>query len=153
MKDEIIGGIRNALERGEPMEKVVQSFINAGYNADQVNEVANRLSPASRSISESSILQSTKNQLDQKPQDNKISSPQPSTQTQTTTANLPKTQDAPPTAPVQPLKSPKLQLMPNPNQKKSKKTVIILAVILFLLVIGLVLTFLFSDSIISKFSG
>ena len=40
-KEEIIGGLKNAVERGESIDKAVQSFINAGYNANEVREAAN----------------------------------------------------------------------------------------------------------------
>lgn len=42
--NEILGGLRNAIERGQSLEKAVQSFINAGYNARLVQEAANELS-------------------------------------------------------------------------------------------------------------
>ncbi|MEK6889661.1 MAG: hypothetical protein AABW82_00875 [Nanoarchaeota archaeon] len=42
--NEIIGGLRNALERGQSLERAVQSFINAGYNPRTVQEAANELS-------------------------------------------------------------------------------------------------------------
>ncbi|MDO8516494.1 MAG: hypothetical protein Q7S33_00050 [Nanoarchaeota archaeon] len=42
--NEIIGGLRNALERGQSIERAVQSFINAGYNPRTVQEAANELS-------------------------------------------------------------------------------------------------------------
>ncbi len=40
MKEEIIAGIQNAIERGESLENAVQSFINAGYNSQEVREAA-----------------------------------------------------------------------------------------------------------------
>lgn len=40
MKDEIIGGLRNALERGSSPDVAVQSFINAGYNPIEVKQAA-----------------------------------------------------------------------------------------------------------------
>jgi len=38
MSDEIISGLRNALERGESLDKAAQSFLNAGYNPNEVKE-------------------------------------------------------------------------------------------------------------------
>lgn len=35
--EELTGGIKNALEKGESMEKVKQSFLNAGYTSREVN--------------------------------------------------------------------------------------------------------------------
>ncbi len=40
MKDEILGGLKNALERGDSLEKAAQSFINAGYNPAEVRATA-----------------------------------------------------------------------------------------------------------------
>jgi hypothetical protein len=35
-EQELIGGIRNALERGESIEKAKQSFLNAGYKQNEI---------------------------------------------------------------------------------------------------------------------
>ena len=43
MKEEIIGGLKNALERGAPLEKAINSFIAAGYNPDEVRAAATEL--------------------------------------------------------------------------------------------------------------
>jgi nitrogen fixation/metabolism regulation signal transduction histidine kinase len=40
MRDEIWAGLKNALERGESLDKAVQSFISAGYNPNEVQEAA-----------------------------------------------------------------------------------------------------------------
>ena len=42
--NEILGGLRNALENGTSLERAVQSFISAGYNVKLVQEAANELS-------------------------------------------------------------------------------------------------------------
>jgi len=39
-KQEIIIGLQNAINRGEPLQKAMQSFVNAGYNMDDVNHAA-----------------------------------------------------------------------------------------------------------------
>lgn len=44
MRDEILVGMRNAIERGENIERAVQSFINAGYNPFEVREAAQLIS-------------------------------------------------------------------------------------------------------------
>ena len=41
MKEEIVAGLRNAMERGYSLEQAIQSFINAGYNPLDVREAAN----------------------------------------------------------------------------------------------------------------
>lgn len=45
--EEIIGGLRNAIERGASLEQAVQSFINAGYNPIEVKQAAQSLSQIS----------------------------------------------------------------------------------------------------------
>ena len=44
MESEIIAGLRNAMERGESLERAMQSFINAGYNAREVGTAGKELS-------------------------------------------------------------------------------------------------------------
>ncbi|RMD67450.1 hypothetical protein D6817_01610 [Candidatus Pacearchaeota archaeon] len=44
MRDDLIGGLRNALERGSTLEQAIQSFINAGYNSEEVHAAAALLS-------------------------------------------------------------------------------------------------------------
>ena len=49
MKEEIISGIKNAMQRGSSYESAVQSFINAGYSEEEVKEAWKMLS---RGVSE-----------------------------------------------------------------------------------------------------
>ena len=44
MREDIVAGLRNALERGASLEQAVQSFINAGYNPAEVQEASRGLS-------------------------------------------------------------------------------------------------------------
>jgi len=41
MNNEIEGGIKNAVERGESLEKAKQSFLNAGYSLDDIQNAIN----------------------------------------------------------------------------------------------------------------
>ena len=43
MKEELLGGLKNAIERGSSLEKAVQSMINSGYNPKEVREAADLL--------------------------------------------------------------------------------------------------------------
>ena len=45
MREDIRGGLKNALERGETIEQAIRSFINAGYNETEVREAANQIIP------------------------------------------------------------------------------------------------------------
>lgn len=40
MRDDIYGGLKNAIEKGESLDSAVQSFINAGYSSLEVKEAA-----------------------------------------------------------------------------------------------------------------
>lgn len=42
MRQDIYGGIKNALERGQSLEQAVKSFINAGYSELEVKQVASQ---------------------------------------------------------------------------------------------------------------
>ncbi len=39
-KEELVGGLKNAIERGSSLEKAIQSFIGAGYNPNEVRAAA-----------------------------------------------------------------------------------------------------------------
>lgn len=39
-KEELVVGLRNAVARGESLENAMQSFVNAGYNPQEVQEAA-----------------------------------------------------------------------------------------------------------------
>ena len=39
----LVGGLKNALERGETLEKAKQSFINAGYKPEEVSMAAQKV--------------------------------------------------------------------------------------------------------------
>ena len=41
VREEILTGLKNAVERGQSIEKAVQSMISAGYNPAEVNEAVN----------------------------------------------------------------------------------------------------------------
>ncbi|MCX8159011.1 MAG: hypothetical protein N3D20_01830 [Candidatus Pacearchaeota archaeon] len=44
VNEEILAGLKNALSRGYSLEKAMLSFINAGYNANEVREAATIIS-------------------------------------------------------------------------------------------------------------
>ena len=49
-KEEIIGGLRNAIDRGDSLSKAVQTFINAGYNPAEVKAAADLLEKGATGI-------------------------------------------------------------------------------------------------------
>lgn len=66
MREEIIGGIKNAVERGTPLDQVKQSFMAAGYPAEEVDEAAALISGRTTSI----ISQPSSNLPNQSSSDN-----------------------------------------------------------------------------------
>ncbi len=144
MKDEIIGGLRNALDRNETIEKAMQTFINAGYSATEVREAASMINPSAtgmlygepstKTASQSSLAQSVQSSVPTGKPVTLLKQQTPSTSQ--TTANLPVTN----------VKSPA-------QQNKGRKTAIVLAVILIILVIALGATIFFSQSILDMFSS
>ena len=52
---ELVGGLRNAFERGESFAKAKQSFINAGYKPSEVMIAAQEMRKSISSISQSAV--------------------------------------------------------------------------------------------------
>ncbi len=148
MKEEIIGGIRNALERGESIENAMQTFINAGYSAIEVRGAAGMLAPSATGVLYGERGTAV-NQAVQKAPSTPGTKP-PSSPPQTSSAS-----SAPPSAaPAKP------QTGANafggtqpPATFKGKKTAIILAIILIVLVLVLGATLYFGDDLLAKFSS
>ncbi len=44
MNEEILGGLKSALERGESLQRAMMTFFNAGYNKEEIEEAARALS-------------------------------------------------------------------------------------------------------------
>jgi hypothetical protein len=124
MKEEIIAGLKNALQRGQNLEQAAQSFINAGYSPQEVQEAKNFLigGPAS---------------MPQPPMKNAVNAAMP--QSQNSFPVMPAQQSSGfNNAPIAPAEE---QLMPNklPSIKPAKKsdggrTALIVIVILLLLI-------------------
>lgn len=66
MNEELVGGIRAALEHGASLEQAIQGFINAGYKAQDVQEAAQALGGISAHVSAQPLL--TAQPLPSKPQ-------------------------------------------------------------------------------------
>lgn len=136
MRSDLIGIIRNAMAKGEPIESISKSLTNSGYNQDEVNEAVESIN--------SGVLQNT--QSYQIPPSMQIQRKQTPTPTRALTPN---SNQRP--IPRNPLPSQK-QNSVNLNQKKSgsMKTIILFGILLILIGI-LTLTILFRDKILSFF--
>ena len=71
---ELIGGLKNALERGENIQKAKKSFVNAGYNIQDVENAARQISgapiPQQTIPSRSQPIKQTQQNQTNKPQKN-----------------------------------------------------------------------------------
>jgi|SRR3989344_385992 len=126
MKEEILSGLKIALERGSSLEKAMQSFINAGYNPSDVRE-------AGEYIGSGSIL----------------TSPQSNQQNLSQTSN-----QIPKNYPIN-IQSPNNYSLPSPTpntllpseKKDSRKLLIIFAIILFIIALILISLIIFKDKL------
>lgn len=50
MQGEFLAGLKSAMEHGSSMESAIQSFINAGYNPQEVTEAARYLSTGASNL-------------------------------------------------------------------------------------------------------
>lgn len=59
MKEELLTGLKNAIERGQSLEKAIQTLISAGYNSSEVHEAAESINAGTiGEISKQEIKQS-----------------------------------------------------------------------------------------------
>lgn len=133
MKEDILAGLRNALERGQSLESASQSFINAGYNPRDVQEAASSISQGVTSIisKEDSKFQPLQPQI------------QPPKQTD---LNVPES----PSTPINPtpLIDPNLD-----KKKKHKKILVILLIILLVLIALLIGVAFFAEKLLQIIAG
>lgn len=54
MREDIIGGLKNALERGASLEEAIRSFTNAGYVEKEVREAASFIQSSGLALQPSS---------------------------------------------------------------------------------------------------
>ena len=53
MMEEILAGLKNAIERGYSLEQAAQSFLNAGYNPREIEEAVNSITHGAIYITQS----------------------------------------------------------------------------------------------------
>ena len=116
MRDEILSGLRAAIEHGSSLDKAIQSFINAGYNPAEVRQAASSLREGATPI------------ITQQKQTHSIR-PSPKRQF-----------PVPGEANHNPIKNIQSKILP---KKKSKNLVLIILITIFLLLIGALVLFIF----------
>lgn len=160
MIDELIGALKNALERGSSIEQAARSLINAGYNPQEVREAANAFnSSASHIVSPVQVVKS-KSQMQSMPVMRVPDKPQVANkpQIQVQTFSQPQIQQTPQS------QQPKGQIVIQQPQTKTttrsdeeelerKQTVAILLIILILLLGIVIMVLMFKDEIIKALTG
>ena len=134
MRDDIYGGLKNALERGASVQQAIESFVRAGYNRKDVMDAANQITGNS---SESLI-------------------PQQAIQGQTQTQPQ-KTLDPTQQIPKRPINQQYQPLTAEQGQKLvkhySKGKIILLIIILLILIGGLTATIFYRQAITDFLTG
>lgn len=161
-KEEILSGIKNAISRGSSIDQAAQSFINAGYNPQEVQQAKEELSsgnystmpqegPQPHQFDQPRSIQNTsqKNMHGQAP--SAFSGNQQASQmSNNPNSQMSNNQNPQPSQ----ANSQRLQSFQQPSQKKKKGKglVIILSIVLILLLTVLGITLFFSDKILNLFS-
>ena len=123
IKDEIIGGLTNAMEHGSTLEQAVQSFINAGYNSQEVRVVAQQLSSGV-----STMLPDLNKQNENIIQDNSI-----------------------PQAPKQVLQNSSINVNQDKKKSASKGMIVTLIIMLIIIIVATILTLIFGQDLIKQY--
>jgi hypothetical protein len=115
INEEIVGGLVSALSRGEPLEKAMMTFFNAGYKKEEIEgsakEVYNQLGPQAMGVKGS--LQDTIDEIALKagvPKDDNANKPKPNPNINADKIQLQTSSDK---------KAPNLNIS-NPNKDKNK---------------------------------
>ncbi len=159
MRKDIFGGLKNALERGDDLEKAVRSFITAGYQETEVREAAQALSSGTpikqtpgTMPKKSKMAWPVQKKQQAQLQQQKIQPLPQQMQTQSYPTTQPPMQ--PPIQPSQQMQQQQAQQLKMPKtRKKMDWKLIILGSALFILIIVLLSSILFKDAITSFFSG
>ncbi len=146
MNEEILGGLKSALERGESMKKAMMTFFNSGYKKEEIEEAA-------RALSESKPVVETKPQVPVMPEKKQVPSPKTSPETppkQTPQKVSSYGKQIPVNQPPKPAQ--KVSTYDTTKDAKGKKIIFILFFLLAFLVVLLILIFLFKQQLIDFFS-
>ncbi len=138
MRNEILAGLKNALERGESIEESIQTFINAGYNPVEVRESANILAGGA-----SYLINPSNQDLQQSKSSSQIISA-PLQQIPVQVLNQPSQNSSAP--------NPTLPIISSNNKSASPKKRVILLIIILIFLIALVLLFIiYKDDLLALF--
>jgi hypothetical protein len=180
INQEILGGLKSALERGESLKRAMMTFYNSGYKKEEIEEVARMLlqynreshpnfpiqeipkavpvqqpealqKPAPQTAQQLAIFQRPAPQIAQQPEILQ----RPALQIQRPAPQTAQTWAAKP-APVQAVKYAPIQKISNYEEgiTSREKAIIVILIILLVFLIGILgLILLFKQQIINFFSG
>jgi hypothetical protein len=130
---EILGGIQLALSKGETLQQAMQSFYNAGYKKEEIEEAARMTLPnQTQPVQQAQPTQTGK----------KITPPKPTKQVSNYAS--PPTKQKPKVIP----KASNYEKKPS----KGKGAIIALIIILVLLLLGLAAVIIFRENIVNLFN-
>ena len=145
MREDILGGLRNALERGQGIDEAIKSFTSAGYDAAEVQSAAEFLTHGENIQPDPNMTQ-TANQRNASFQSNPVAAQQNAQ----SKASWPTHQGQ-----IKPL--PQQQQMQQMQQKPaggvSKVWIITLSIVLLILVGFLVGSIFFKEQVFGLFGG
>jgi len=147
---DIVTAIRNAVERGESVEKARQILINSGYGASDVNEAVNYLTGGASNELQNITPQV---QIRQIPVVNQAKvAQQGMIEKKPVESQMLPNKNVPQKLPIQ---TTQLLIEPGDEEPKKRNTVAIaiLSVLLFLLFLALILTLVFQDQVIVFFKN
>ncbi len=142
VKEEIVEGLRLAVSKGEPLEKAMASFYNAGYTKEDIEEAAN-------------FLQVPQPQQYSQPSQQSIPTPQQPQYSPPPQQSLPPPQQQNIKPLVQPLQGSVVQRVSEYGRKPKggKAVTIILFIILFILLAILAAVILFKKELSNFFTN
>ena len=169
MNNDLVWGLRNAVERGFTLEQAAKSYIASGYSELEVNEAVQLITSGSGSLMTNP--QKTTGPANKNADENKMQLDISKIPRNAPSPVIPKSPlqigNAPsqivseqkqyaPIIPSSPIYTPPVskEAEPNPErQKKRKAAIIILSILLFILLAGLIGVFYFSDEILNYLSS
>jgi len=143
MNDEIFGGLKSALDRGESLKRAMMTFYNAGYKKEEIEEAA-------RALANTNLIKTAQPQSVQ----SSINSNQKSTTSQPTQSNTIQNSINPNSNPVARSNNQIKQKASKYGDDKGDKTLIFLLAGILVFLFGVLISiFLFKDQLISFFSS
>lgn len=139
-EEELQGGIRNAVERGVPVDKVVQTFINAGYSPADVQAAARAATEGATTIAPQAPANSNQEHQDKVLPEQKTTTDKVQPDSKPISQQIKETTSQPAT--------------PKNNESKGPSgfKIILLVVILLVLLGALVASLLFREQILGLLS-